>query len=257
MTVSGIGSSELRTARGCRSSLALVLICYGFAACDASSDPPSPDGAARLGVSHSAPAAEGAQVGGAGTMRASRVRARFAQAVGEESETAFAEELLEEARISARTLVDLWHSPDDDLADRALRILVDLEEQAVIPLAERAVEFEPTDRVEALQIVIEAEVALRQRVAAALEAMLDDLRPRGRGWRRRRSDRRLGVSATRLICRCEGWCTTARTSSKRRSRAMPSSTCPKTSGMRPSPERVAARRGIGWCSATWSREAAA
>jgi len=110
-------------------------------------------------------------------MRASRVRARFAQVTGEESETAFAEELLEEARISARTLVDLWHGPDEDLADRALRILVDLEELAVIPLAERAVEFEPTDRVEALQIAIEAEVALRQRVAAALEAMLDDLRP--------------------------------------------------------------------------------
>jgi len=110
-------------------------------------------------------------------MRPSQIRGELAAARDEDAESELATKLREQAQLPGSTLVELWQGPDEELSERALGAMIDLGASSIVPLLATEGGLEPADRVQALQLSVEAELALRQRVLKALDAMLDDRRP--------------------------------------------------------------------------------
>ncbi len=111
------------------------------------------------------------------TMTPDQIRFQVSKRLDGDQEADLAETLLAQSREAAQTLYALWAGANEEHASTALRILTDLEEQAAFPITQDIAELEPTERTQAIQIAIQAELGLRQQVLVALDAMLDDRRP--------------------------------------------------------------------------------
>jgi hypothetical protein len=110
-------------------------------------------------------------------MRQSKIRTELEAANSDEAQEALAAELLEQAREPGNALVAFWQGSNPDLSEDAFAVLTELSESGIEPLLARESELEADDRVQALRLATEAEIALRQRILAVLDRMLDDRRP--------------------------------------------------------------------------------
>jgi hypothetical protein len=110
-------------------------------------------------------------------MRPSKILEKLQGAIGEEAEAALSSELRDESHAIGMSLVRIWQGSDADLADRALGVLYEIAEPAIVPLVVESSRMGVEDRVQAMTLAVENELALRRRLVAGLEEMLDDKSP--------------------------------------------------------------------------------
>jgi hypothetical protein len=89
-------------------------------------------------------------------------------------EMEFSQSLSIEARETARALVKIWLEKDAGMSAKALSILTQIEDHAIIPLLETIPEKPPESVVMAARLAVEAELGVRSKLIAALDAMLDN-----------------------------------------------------------------------------------
>jgi hypothetical protein len=97
-----------------------------------------------------------------------RLRSREAQI------DAFGTLLAQQARSDADSAVSLFLNADPDLAEQAQILLPSLEETAVVALVAKSGLTSATQRVWMLKQAVKAELALRRKVMARLDTLLDD-----------------------------------------------------------------------------------
>jgi len=102
-----------------------------------------------------------------------KLRAGLKRIATDADESAFAQVLVDSARESARGLAKIWIEGAKDTGDQAFLVLTDIEEHMVVPLIERLSDLEPRDASRALDAVVEAEIRLRQRIAATLKDLTE------------------------------------------------------------------------------------
>jgi hypothetical protein len=89
---------------------------------------------------------------------------------------ALAKSLREDAKATPEAAVELLLGSDDVVASHARLLLVDLEALAIAPLVEASPTL-PQQRAALIQQAVVAELALRRKVIARIDALLDDRTP--------------------------------------------------------------------------------
>jgi hypothetical protein len=84
-----------------------------------------------------------------------------------------AETIANDAREPVRAAVQLWMSPDPVMSGKAMGLLLDVGDLAIAPLIE-AQPATPEDKVWAVRMAVDAELALRKKLIAKVDAMLAD-----------------------------------------------------------------------------------
>ena len=92
-------------------------------------------------------------------------------------EEALAKRELETARTIPRLAVNLWANADAELSANALGFLSEIADLAIVPLLEGPMRSDPQSAVQALNLMADAELALRQKVIQRVNQLLDDTRP--------------------------------------------------------------------------------
>jgi hypothetical protein len=81
------------------------------------------------------------------------------------------------ARAAPRSAVELYLGADEDAADKAQRLLIGLDDLAIVPLVEAANPPSAQQRLWMVARSVAAELALRQKVIGKLDKLLDDKSP--------------------------------------------------------------------------------
>jgi len=92
-------------------------------------------------------------------------------------EEALAKRELGEARAIPRLAVNLWANADAELAVDAFAFLSEIGDLAIVPMLEGPLRDDPKSAVQALNLLADAELNLRQKVIQRVNQLLDDKRP--------------------------------------------------------------------------------
>jgi len=92
-------------------------------------------------------------------------------------EEALAKDELASARAIPRLATSLWAKADPELSANALAFLSEIGDLAIVPVLEAPLRDDPQAAVQALNLLAEAELSLRQRVIERVDQLLDDKRP--------------------------------------------------------------------------------
>lgn len=151
-----------------RVALVLSLAALGSTACGP--DPATAKGASDSGAPGAA--SQEAPMGKNSVIRAVRELPADARA-----ERELAERISQNAREEVRAVVELTVDPDARVSQHARSLVFELEDLAIVPLLEAAPGLAADPRVQAVTTAADAELALRARLIAAIDAMLDDRTP--------------------------------------------------------------------------------
>lgn len=88
--------------------------------------------------------------------------------------SALALSLRTSARSAAQSAIEIYLTDDDEVGDKAQRLLGELDEVAIVPLLESARPVSAEKRSWMILQSVEAELALRRRIIAQLDKLLDD-----------------------------------------------------------------------------------
>ncbi|HEY2407229.1 MAG TPA: hypothetical protein VGI10_14565 [Polyangiaceae bacterium] len=92
-------------------------------------------------------------------------------------EEALAKQETDEARAVPRLAVSLWAKGEPELAANAFAFLSEIGDLAIVPVLEGPLRDDPKSTVQALNLLADAELGLRQKVIARVNQLLDDKRP--------------------------------------------------------------------------------
>ena len=92
-------------------------------------------------------------------------------------EDALAKQEVDSARTIPRLAASLWAKADAELSANALAFLSEIGDLAVVPVLEGPLRDDPKAAVQALNLMADAELALRQKVIQRVNQLLDDKRP--------------------------------------------------------------------------------
>jgi hypothetical protein len=92
-------------------------------------------------------------------------------------EDALAKQEVESARTIPRLAANLWARAEPDLAQNAHGFLTEIGDLAIVPVIEGPSRGDPKSVVQALNLITDAELGLRQKVIQRVNQLLDDKRP--------------------------------------------------------------------------------
>ena len=92
-------------------------------------------------------------------------------------EDALVKRELDSSRQIPRLAVSIWAKGEPDLAASALSFLFEIGDAAIVPLLEGPLRTDPKSAVQALNLMAEAELNVRQSVIQRVNLLLDDKRP--------------------------------------------------------------------------------
>jgi hypothetical protein len=90
---------------------------------------------------------------------------------------ALASSLLRTAREAPQTAIEVSLGDDESASIKARRLLLGMEDLAIVPLVEAPSSPAVEDRMFMIKRAVEAEIALRRKVIARIDALLDDRSP--------------------------------------------------------------------------------
>jgi len=94
----------------------------------------------------------------------------------EDQVSGIANTLASDLREPVRSATQLWMSPDSAMSRKAMTLLLSIDELAIAPLTE-VDPATPADKVWAMRMAVDAELALRKKMIARMDALLDDKTP--------------------------------------------------------------------------------
>lgn len=87
-----------------------------------------------------------------------------------------ADTLEKDLREPVRSATQLWMSPDAAMSGKAMALLLGVDDLAIVPLMEIDPPT-PADKVWAMRMAVDAELALRKKMVAKVDVLLDDKTP--------------------------------------------------------------------------------